>query len=131
MIAQNIAKLIENSVTLEIEGIDRMYLNAYQPRLQVEGMVAGFFKRHRNAVVVSPALMGQMSDAFRKKVERFAAQNEIEWLRFHRGQRKDDVAQERFQQFDRDEGVVFIGIAQEKFSTFRHRKRHNEKTGKS
>ena len=131
MVAQNIAELIENRVTLEIEGIDRMYLNAYQPRLQAEAMAAGFFKKHRNALVVSPALMGQMSHAFRKQIDRFAAGLKIELLHFKPGQRKDDVAQERLRDFGSEEGVVFIGIAQEKFSTFRHRKKRNEKTGKS
>ena len=40
------------------------------------------------------------------------------------------IAQERLRDFGRDEGVVFIGIAQEKFSTFRSLKKLNEKTGK-
>ncbi|MGH8564568.1 MAG: hypothetical protein ACREXW_10975 [Gammaproteobacteria bacterium] len=34
-------------MTLEIEGIDRMYLNVYVPQLQREGGVASFFRFHR------------------------------------------------------------------------------------
>jgi hypothetical protein len=34
-------------VTLETEGIDRMYLNAYVPSLQIVEGVVGFFRRHR------------------------------------------------------------------------------------
>jgi hypothetical protein len=29
MITQNVAEIIRHHVTLEVEGIDRMYLNAY------------------------------------------------------------------------------------------------------
>jgi hypothetical protein len=29
MVAHNVAKIIRRHVTLEVEGIDRMYLNAY------------------------------------------------------------------------------------------------------
>ena len=44
-------------VTLEVEGIDRMYLNVYQPRLQTERGVAAFFRFHRGETFASSALM--------------------------------------------------------------------------
>ena len=31
MINQNLGELLQDKVTLDIEGIDRLYLNAYQP----------------------------------------------------------------------------------------------------
>jgi hypothetical protein len=34
MIAQTVAELLANHVRLTVEGIDRMYLNVYVPRLQ-------------------------------------------------------------------------------------------------
>ena len=37
MVSQNIAEIIKNHVVLEVEGIDRMYLNGYVPGLQTEG----------------------------------------------------------------------------------------------
>jgi len=45
-IPQSVAEILREHVTLEIEGIDRMYLNAYVPQLQREGGVASFFRFH-------------------------------------------------------------------------------------
>jgi hypothetical protein len=42
-----VAEVLTEHVTLEVEGIDRMYLNVYQPRLQTERGVAAFFRCHR------------------------------------------------------------------------------------
>jgi hypothetical protein len=41
---------------LEVEGIDRMYLNVYQPRLQSDKQVAAIFRHHRGQAVPSSAL---------------------------------------------------------------------------
>lgn len=41
------ADAVKDHVTLEVEGIDRMYLNVYQPRLQTDRGVAAFFRFHR------------------------------------------------------------------------------------
>ena len=49
MIGQTVAELLDEHVGLDIEGIDRLYLNLYQPRLQTGGGVVGFFKGHRGA----------------------------------------------------------------------------------
>jgi hypothetical protein len=38
---------------------------------------------------------------------------------FGKGQRKDDVMTERMRQFQREEGIVFLGKAQEKAAVFR------------
>jgi hypothetical protein len=37
MIAKNLAELIRDHVVLEVESIDRLYLNGYVPLLQSEG----------------------------------------------------------------------------------------------
>ena len=39
MIARSVGEVLEKHVTLDIEGIDRLYLNAYQPLLQMPGGV--------------------------------------------------------------------------------------------
>ena len=36
MIAQSVAEILNDHVTLKVEGIDRMYLNVYVPTLQHE-----------------------------------------------------------------------------------------------
>lgn len=52
-------------------------------------------------------------------------------MEFRRGQRKDEVAKERLAKFDREEGIVFVGKAQEKATVFRTEKRRNPQTGQS
>jgi hypothetical protein len=50
-------------------------------------------------------------------------------VQFRKGYRKDDVMTEHLAKFDKDEGVVFVGKAQEKTPVFRTEKRKNPKTG--
>ena len=52
-------------------------------------------------------------------------------MRFGKGERKDDVAAEYLARFEQEEGVLFIGVAQEKVSAIRTEKRHNPETGQS
>jgi hypothetical protein len=44
-IASSVAQILAQHVTLKVEGIDRMYLNVYVPRLQWEQGVVGFFSK--------------------------------------------------------------------------------------
>jgi hypothetical protein len=52
-------------------------------------------------------------------------------ITFEKGQRKDDIANQRRAAFTQDEGVVFVGKAQEKYTVSRTEKRHNPRTRKS
>ena len=128
-IPRTVAEVIREHVSLEIEGIDRMYLNVYVPALQREGGVAGFFRFHRGYQFASSALMDPISKAFIAEMEEFAKEGKIPVIRFEKGQRKDDVAAEFRRQFPVQEGVLFIGKAQEKTPVFRTERRRNEKTG--
>jgi hypothetical protein len=121
--------VLKNHVTLEVEGIDRMYLNVYQPRLQTDRGVAAFFRFHRGEIFASSALMDPISKAFIAAVERFVDQEQISLIRFANGQRKDDIAKEYHAQFRGTEGIVFVGKAQEKTSVFGTEKRRNPDTG--
>lgn len=120
---RSVADVIRNHVTLEVEGIDRMYLNVYQPKLQMEKGAACFFKFHRQQPVASSSLMGVMTNAFLKQVDAFVEQHGIPVVQFRKGQRKDDVAAEQQARFQGSEGVLFLGKAQEKVSVFRTEKR--------
>jgi len=129
MINQTVGELLKDKVTLDIEGIDRLYLNAYQPLLQTGGGVSHFFKQHRGALVASTTLMAPMSHQFVTDIQQFAKQHQLEFVRFKPGQRKDEETQKRLKVFDQSEGVLYIGVAQEKFSGFRVSKRKNPETG--
>jgi hypothetical protein len=126
---RTVAEVLRDHVTLEIEGIDRMYLNVYVPALQRAGGVASFFRFHRGHQFASSALMDPITKSFIAEMERFAKRENVPMVTFEKGQRKDDVAAEYRRRFKGKEGVLFIGKAQEKTSVFRTERRRNEQTG--
>jgi hypothetical protein len=130
MIAQSVADILHHHVKLSVEGIDRMYLNVYVPWLQTEQGVVQFFRGHRGQPLPSAALMSPISRSFVAKLEGFVAQHEIPLVQFRRGQRKDEVMAEHLRHFQYDEGVVFVGKAQEKTPVFRTEKRRSPTTGR-
>jgi hypothetical protein len=97
--------------------------------LQTGGGVVGFFREHRGAVVASTTLMAPMSKAFVADIHRFAKREGIELVHFERGQRKDEETQRRLKDFSGKEGVLYIGVAQEKFAGFRVMKKISPHTG--
>src|SRR3984893_7094369 len=125
------AQVLKDHVTLQVEGIDLIYLNGYQPRLQTDRGVASFFRFHRGETFASSALMAPMSAAFIAAVDDFVAREQVPMITFGKGQRKDDVAKEYHAQFHGKEGIVFVGKAQEKTPVFRTEKRRNPDTGRS
>jgi hypothetical protein len=129
MSVHRVSEILEEHVTLELEGIDRMYLNAYVPGLQSPEGTAWFFKSHRGQTFASSALMDPISKAFVAAIEQYALAEQIPLITFQKGQRKDDVAGALRAGYEKNEGVVFIGKAQEKSSVFRTEKRTNPKTG--
>jgi hypothetical protein len=129
-VPRSVADVLDGHVTLEVECIDRMYLNLYVPRLQYPTGVVGFFKGHRGATFASSALMDPMTRGFVADIERFVAARGLDLVTFEKGQRKDDVAHGYLAAFDGDEGVLFVGKAQEKTTAYRTEKRRNPVTGK-
>jgi hypothetical protein len=130
-VPRSVAEVLADHVTLEVEGIDRMYLNVYVPGLQREQGVVNFFRFHRGNRFVSSALMDPVSKDFVAALEKYARQEKVPVIQFRKGQRKDDIATEQRKKFRKAEGVVFIGKAQEKTPVFRTERRRNEKTGVS
>src|SRR5437660_4703469 len=114
MIAQTVAELLADHVRLTVEGIDRMYLNVYVPRLQCAYGAVSFFRDHRGQPLASSALMSPMSRRFVAELDRFIVRHRLPVVLFRKGQRKDDVMIERLRDFPLKEGVVFVGKAQEK-----------------
>jgi hypothetical protein len=125
MIRKSVAEILDHHVTFELEGIDRMYLNGYVPSLQRGGGVVYFMKTHLGARVPSTAMVAPMTDGFVAAIERFVQTTGVELMTFEKNQRKDDVAQTYRAAFTGNEGVLFVGKAQEKASVFRTEKRRN------
>lgn len=130
-LARSVAEVLEEHVTLELESIDRMYLNLYVPILQSERGVAWYFREHHGYQFASSALMAPLSRGFVERIEAFAKREGIDVVTFRKGQRKDDVAKEYLARFEGDEGVLFIGKAQEKATVIRTERRRNPTTGAS
>src|SRR5262249_59183643 len=118
-IPRSVADALRNHVTLEVEGIDRMYLNVYQPKLQTEKQAACFFRFQRGQPVASSALMGVMTHAFLRQVDAFVEQHQVPVVSFKKGQRKDEVAAQYRARFQGSAGVLFLGTAQQKATVLR------------
>jgi hypothetical protein len=130
MIAQSVAEIVDRHVRLTVEGIDRMYLNVFVPGLQYEQGIIGFFRNHRGQPLPSAALMSPMTRGFVAKLEDFAVCHGIPLVQFCKGQRKDAVMAEHLRRFAPEEGIVFIGKAQENTPVFRTERRRSPITGR-
>jgi hypothetical protein len=128
-VARCVAEVLTDRVRLEIESIDRMYCNVYVPQLQHVNGVVGFFRGHRGEPFASSALMDPISKSFVAAIHRYCQDHDVPMIEFAKGQRKDDVAQEYLARFTGQEGVLFVGRAQEKTRVFRTEKRRNPDTG--
>jgi hypothetical protein len=114
----NVAEIIKDHVTLEVRCIDRLYLNGYIPRLQSSGGVIDFLVRACRQKIASPAVFGQLTDAFKTRLRRWATEQQIPWIEFRKGERKDTVVQRYRDRFRKPSGVVVIGVAQERASAW-------------
>jgi hypothetical protein len=130
-VARSVAGVLDDHVLFEVESIDRMYLNVWQPRLAYGGGVQGFFVGHRGYHYASTALMDPMTKAFVADIHGFVAARGLELVSFGRGQRKDDIAHEFLAKFTEPEGVLFVGRAQEKAGVWRTQRRYSASTGGS
>jgi hypothetical protein len=126
---RSVAEILRDHVTLEVEGIDRMYLNAVVPILQTERGIGWFFRECRGYTFASSALMAPMTQAFVGALEDFARAEKLDIVSFEKKQRKDDVAAQYRARFRGEEGLLFVGKAQEKASVFRTERRKNPTTG--
>jgi len=128
-IPRTVAEVLKNHVTFQLAGIDRMYLNLYVPRLQTEKGVAHFWRFHRGHRFASSALMDPMTKDFIRRLERFAQDHAIPVVTFEKDQRKDDLAQTFFAASPVQDGLIFIGKAQEKVRVFRTERRRSPNGG--
>ena len=128
---RSVADVLDDHAVFELESIDRMYLNVWQPRLAYGAGVQGFFVAHRGYHYASTALMDPMTKAFVAGIHGFIAARGLELVHFIKGQRKDDLAREFLAKFADEEGVLFVGRAQEKAGVWRTQRRYNPATGGS
>ena len=109
-----VKEVLRDKIDLDIECVDRVYLNGYVKYLQMAGGVINFIREQRNWPIPSPQMMKKISQAFREDVKRFAAERNIPIVTFKKQDKKEEVAKEHLEQFEGQSGVVLIGKAQEK-----------------
>src|SRR6476619_840835 len=109
--------VLDGHIGLDIECLDRIYLNGYVPNLQVGGQVVSFMTAHLGNPIPSPAIMEKIGTAFRTVV------------RFSKDDRKIDRMRPYLSRQSRAGrcGVAAIGVAQEFQNVFAATKRmgHN------
>lgn len=128
-IPRSVSEVLSDHVTLELESIDRMYLNAYVPQLQTVGGTVGFIHTRMGMRFASTAAVAPMTEAFVREVERFCRQRRVDLVSFEKGQRKDEVTQGYLTRSHKTEGVLYVGKAQEKARVVRTERRRSERTG--
>jgi hypothetical protein len=114
----NINNVLDGHVVLDIECLDRVYLNGYVPTLQVGGQVVTYLTEHLGNPIPSPALFKQIGDRFRDAVRTFAEINGIPLLRLNTPDRSrwDDRKVDHVRAYTETAtapGVVAIVVAQE------------------
>jgi hypothetical protein len=127
---RSVAEVLSDHVVFEVECIDRAYLNVYVPTLQTELALVSYLRGQLGCRVTSTAPLAAVSDAFTAAIRGFSRDCQVPVVDFARGQRKDDVMHERLAAFTAEQGVVFIGRAQEKSKVFRTERRR-DREGKS
>jgi hypothetical protein len=107
--------VLDGHAALDIECLDRIYLNAYVPILQTSSQVVAFLSGHLGFPFPSPALFRQMGDRFRKAVLSFSDANDIPWVKFEKDEAKLEVMEPHLarQAATGRSGVAAIGVAQE------------------
>src|SRR3989449_8255355 len=83
--------ILDGHVGLDLECLDRIYLNGWVPNLQVSGQVVNFLTHHLGFRIPSPAILEKIGLRFRREVAEYAAANDIPVICFARGERKLEV----------------------------------------
>jgi hypothetical protein len=118
----SIPELLHDHVTLEVECLDRLYLNGYIGRLATSGGLVTFMQQQLGKPIPSPVVLGQVTEKFRAAVKAQAEQQQIPVYQFNHKERKDDIANDFRRQRGVQDQIVFIGVAQEKAQAFNGKK---------
>jgi len=73
----SIPELLKDHVTLEVECLDRLYLNGYIGSLATPGGLVSFLREQLGKPIPSPVVLGQVTEKFRESVKELAEREEI------------------------------------------------------
>lgn len=118
----SIPELLDGHVTLEVECLDRLYLSGYIGKLATGFGLVKFMRDQLQKPVPSPVVLGQITEKFREAVKALAEREQIPVHQFQHKEDKDEIGNRFRRQRGIRDGIVFIGVAQEKAHTFHGKK---------
>src|SRR5207344_1970969 len=83
-----IPELLKGHITLEVECLDRLYLNGYIGRLATPGGLVTFMRDQLGKPIPSPVVLGQITEKFREAVKALAQREQIPVYPFTHKERK-------------------------------------------
>ena len=86
----SVPELLNGHVTLEVECLDRLYLNGYIGPLATSGGLVTFMREQLGKPVPSPVVLGQITEKFREAVKVLAEREKIPIYQFDHKERKDE-----------------------------------------
>jgi len=86
------ATLLRDHVGLTCRSVDRVFLQAYVPKLQTVGWVCSFLRWQRGYPIPSSAAFGKIGQAYVAEVHRFAERHGVPVIRFGKGECKEEIA---------------------------------------
>jgi hypothetical protein len=113
--------VLANHVTLKCRSIDRIFLQAYVPKLQTVGLVITFLRWVRGVKVPTSVAFGKIGDAYVKAIYEYAKAHKIPIKHFAKGEKKEEIARPYIEAAAKEnkEQVVLIGICQERARAWR------------
>lgn len=72
--------------------------------------------------IPSPVVSGQVTEKFREAVKAMTEREHVPLYQFHHQERKDDIANDFRRKRGIRDGIVFVGVAQEKAQAFQGKK---------
>jgi hypothetical protein len=78
----SIPELLDGHVTLEVECLDRLYLNGYIGPLATSGGLVAFMREQLGKPIPSPVVLGQVTEKFREAVKEMAERERIPVYQF-------------------------------------------------
>jgi len=113
-----IQEVLQDKISLDIESVDRVYLNGYVKYLQMAGGVINFIREQKEMPIPSPKVLYEMTQSYHEAVQAFADRAGLEIYKFKKQEDKEKVAKAHLTKFAGKHGVVLIGKAQEKTNAF-------------
>src|SRR6266498_1169461 len=89
------ATLLRDHVTLSCRSVDRIFLQAYVPKLQTVGWVCQFLRWQRGYKIPRSAAFGRVGAAYVAEVYRWAEARGVPVVRFAKGENKEEIARPR------------------------------------